>query len=370
VPRIGLTSPYGHPFVRRGIERYCSELAAWLTGRGHDVTWVCTSPTPLASSRTPAGYRMRYAARGRQWGAGRFRIDEQLSCFAPLTRAVHAERFDVVECHHHVDGAATRLGGWRSMPYIQWIPGAPSRDWMTGQPLHRAALRLATAGARRIHCISSYARGGLKEHLGLEAEVVSPGVDTSRYAAAGPTAPTAKILCTADGSDPRKDLGTLIRAFEILCRHRDDVELVLAAQDPRPAEALVAPLADEARRLTHIPRELTLEELDLLYGEATVTVLPSRREAFGLVLVESLAAGTPVVGTDDGAIPEIITNDNIGRLFPAGDADALARTIDEVIAIGRQAGTAEACRHHAQQWDWTIRGPIIERALLSLVGDR
>jgi phosphatidylinositol alpha-mannosyltransferase len=214
--------------------------------------------------------------------------------------------------------------------------------------------------------LSAYAQSELRTHFGMHAEVVTPGVATARYAGAGPTAQQITVLCTADASDPRKDLGVLIRAFEILCRQRGDAHLVLAAHDPGPAEALIAHLPDDVRRRVRVPRDLTLDQLTQLYGEATVTVLPSRREAFGLVLVESLAAGTPVVGTDDGAIPEIITRDDIGRLFPPGDADSLARAIDDVILIGRQAEVAEACRHHARQWDWSERGPVVERALLEL----
>ncbi len=65
-------------------------------------------------------------------------------------------------------------------------------------------------------------------------------------------------------------------------------------------------------------------------------MLPSVDEAFGLVLVESLAAGTPVVAARSGACPEIVTDDAIGRLFEPDDADDLARAMGEAIdQVGR-----------------------------------
>jgi glycosyltransferase involved in cell wall biosynthesis len=69
-------------------------------------------------------------------------------------------------------------------------------------------------------------------------------------------------------------------------------------------------------------------------------------EAFGLVLAEALACGTPGVGTDAGGIPEVLDRPGIGNLF-SGEEEALARALLETIELARDPGTAVACRERA-----------------------
>ena len=89
-------------------------------------------------------------------------------------------------------------------------------------------------------------------------------------------------------------------------------------------------------------RRLPQRALLAAYREAWVTVLPSRGEAFGLVLAESLACGTPVVGSSLGAIPEVVDRDEVGRLFD-GDARELAGAILEALELAGDPATPAAC---------------------------
>ncbi len=79
---------------------------------------------------------------------------------------------------------------------------------------------------------------------------------------------------------------------------------------------------------------------------AWVSALCSEHEAFGLVLVESLACGTPVVGARHGAIPEVIDRPEVGRLFD-GDERGLERALIETLELAEDAATSEACRARA-----------------------
>jgi glycosyltransferase involved in cell wall biosynthesis len=107
--------------------------------------------------------------------------------------------------------------------------------------------------------------------------------------------------------------------------------------------------------------DLGTEELPAAYSSAAVTVLPSRHEAFGLTLAESLACGTPVVGTDEAGIPDVIDDEAIGRRFAAGDADDLARAILEALELVRDPGTRERCRGSGLRFDWmNVVAPAIE----------
>ena len=94
------------------------------------------------------------------------------------------------------------------------------------------------------------------------------------------------------------------------------------------------------------------------YRSASATVLPSDDEAFGLVLIESLAAGTPVVAARSGACPEIVDDVRVGRLFEPGDPADLARALAEAIELASDPATAETCREHARRWDWAR---VVER---------
>lgn len=101
---------------------------------------------------------------------------------------------------------------------------------------------------------------------------------------------------------------------------------------------------------------LGLEDDDALaraYGEATVTVLPSVQEAQGLVLIESMAAGTPVVAARSGACPEIVSDAEVGLLFEPDDEKSLAATMISALALGSRPAAATACRRRAADFDWS-----------------
>ena len=84
------------------------------------------------------------------------------------------------------------------------------------------------------------------------------------------------------------------------------------------------------------------------YAGAWVSALPAPSEAFGLVLIEALACGTPVVGFHGGGIPEIIDDPGTGVTFDRLDAAALAAALRQAIELAGDAGTAARCRARAQ----------------------
>jgi glycosyltransferase involved in cell wall biosynthesis len=105
----------------------------------------------------------------------------------------------------------------------------------------------------------------------------------------------------------------------------------------------------------------TLDDVPERFRQATVSVLPSVHEAFGLVLVESLACGTPVVCSRSGGMPEIVT-DKVGRIAEPDDPASLADALVEAVALAAEPGIAEACADRARLWDWDVIGPLHELA--------
>jgi glycosyltransferase involved in cell wall biosynthesis len=101
-------------------------------------------------------------------------------------------------------------------------------------------------------------------------------------------------------------------------------------------------------------------DVSSFYRDATVSVLPSRHEAFGVVLVESLASGTPVVCTNDGGMPEIAGGDDVGRIAEE-TPDSLATAILGAIELAADDRTPARCAERARSWDWDATiGPAHE----------
>jgi glycosyltransferase involved in cell wall biosynthesis len=140
-----------------------------------------------------------------------------------------------------------------------------------------------------------------------------------------------------------KGLLDLVDAFAAVEREAPEARLVLVGEDGgmRPAiETRVRErgLASRVHLVGHVADDALLAAA---YREARLTVLPSEYEAFGLVLLESLAAGTAVVASRVGGIPEVVEDGRAGRLVPPHDPPGLARAIRELWqdpALARRLG--------------------------------
>jgi glycosyltransferase involved in cell wall biosynthesis len=152
------------------------------------------------------------------------------------------------------------------------------------------------------------------------------------------------------GFEPRKDVATLIGAMTV--SGVKDAGLVLAGSLGRWRGAVEtalasAGLADRTRVLDFVEDG----DLPALYAAADCFVCPSRYEGFGLPVVEAMAAGTPAVVSDGGALPEIAGD--AAPVFPAGDAGALAAAIEQVLTDARFAARLiERGRHRAEACRW------------------
>ena len=139
-----------------------------------------------------------------------------------------------------------------------------------------------------------------------------------------------QIIATASADAPLKGLSVLLHAFHALCQTRSDLRLVLIAR-PRSGgdtEALINRLG-LAERIEFVS-DASHEDINGLYAESTVAVVPSLYEGFGLPAVEAMAAGIPLVSSDGGALSEVVGNG--GLVVPAGDSAALAGGLQEVLS--------------------------------------
>jgi glycosyltransferase involved in cell wall biosynthesis len=166
--------------------------------------------------------------------------------------------------------------------------------------------------------------------------VVHPGVDLDRFRPVAERDGRPTIFCASDPAVEAKRVPLLIEAFRLLRTRRPDARLILQA--PKD-EALAATLEDASNGIELTPGE----DLPALYSRAWTLALPSWGEAFGLVLVEALACGTPVVGTNT----EVIDSDRVGRVFTGDEASALAIALNESLELTADPETRERCRERA-----------------------
>lgn len=159
-----------------------------------------------------------------------------------------------------------------------------------------------------------------------------------------------------------KGIPALLAAFADLAPRHPTLDLVLVGEDggEGPATRARAEKLGLASRvhLTGFLKEEAL--LSSAYAQAEVFVLPSDYEAFGLVLLEALAQGTPVVSTKVGGIPSLVEEGKNGRLVPPGDPVALAGALEGLLAdreVARALGRyGREVTVPAHTWERTVEG--------------
>lgn len=185
---------------------------------------------------------------------------------------------------------------------------------------------------------------------------ISPGVDTARFTPGPPPStrpPTLLYVGRIDRSSAWKGVDVLVRSLAEVPGAR--LRLVGGGDAVADQLALAASLG-LADRVT-ASGELTGPDLVRAVREAAVLVLPSVTEAesFGMVLVEAMACGTPVVGSRVGGIPYVVEDGRTGLLVPPGDpgalADACRRLLEDGVLADRlgEAGLRTARERYA--WD-------------------
>ncbi len=251
------------------------------------------------------------------------------------------------------------------IPYIVTAHGTDLKGFVKDERYHPYAIEGAKK-AKKIITISKQVHAEVKDLYGVPEEkcalimngydenlfMIKPDINTKEVLSSFNIEGTAKHIVSFAGKLTHfKGIDVLLKAAKQYEREIGDVMTLIAGNGE---------LYDE---LTRLSRELGLEKVHFLghvnqkqlvdlYNIADVSTVPSRTEPFGLVAIEALACGTPVVGTNQGGLPDFVT-DKVGTLVPVEDDLSLAEAIiDEIERADRQE-RAQACAKYAlESFSW------------------
>src|SRR5213594_3002489 len=401
--RVLMVSDVSTSPAEGGGTRMLWEQSSRLVARGHDVRVVCRATTDgEAATAERQGVRIRRFAVDRRT-VRRFVVSSVLGARRVVTLELRDAPADVLYVHQPLAGVGVLMSpAVRGLPRLySFHSPAPlefrSRRGMTAHHrsgwagrlgfaalwgLERACLRRATA----IQVLSDYSSELLWKlyRISREKVVKIPGaVDTASFRPAEDRAAVRKaldlpaersLLLTVRNLEGRMGLDLLIRTMAILTQNMPEALLLIGGAGTlrRELESLsnALGLRERVRFLGFIPDEA----LPLYYQAADCFVLPTRElEGFGLVTVEALACGTPVLGTPIGATPELLDPLDPALVFDAATPEAIgARLVAFVERLDRDPAAIARLRHaarlHAERhYGWPRAVDALEAELADLV---
>lgn len=330
--RIGIISPYSLT-QPGGVQGQVLSLARVLRGRGHEVRVLgpCDGPPPDAGV-TPLGASLPTASNGSVAP-----IAPDVPAQLRTIRALRDEEFDVVHLHEPFAPGPTQTALlFKTAPLVGTFHaagGALAYRWF-GPLVRRAARRLDVRCA-----VSEDARDSAATVLGGTYELVFNGVDVDEFATATPwpggPSPDGPAILFLGRHEQRKGLGVLLEAFDLLVGDgRPDLRLWVAGEGPETA-SLRAHHTDG--RIEWLGRIDDVEKLARLAGAAVFCAPSLGGESFGIVLLEAMAAGTPVVASDIPGYARVARSGADALLVPPGDPRALAKGLGALLGDPAEA---------------------------------
>ena len=366
--RVGLVCPYSLD-VPGGVQNHVKDLAEALIGLGHHVSVLAPAeeqddlpafvvpagravPVPYNGSVARLSFGPKAATRTRRW--------------------IREGRFDVLHVHEPAAPSLSLLALWAAdCPVVATFHSSNvrSRAMSAGASILRPSLEKITA---RI-AVSEYARNTLVQHIGGEPVVIPNGVYVDRFAKATlredwrGAGPTLAFVGRID--EPRKGLPLLLEAFPaIAAEHPGTRLLVVGGGDIAAARRRIPDeLADSVLFLGRVSDEEKASAL----RTADLYVAPNTGgESFGIVLIEAMAAGTPVLASDIPAFTRVLGDGAYGTTFRNEDATDLTRHALALLGDGdHRDALRDAASASVGRYDWSSVGASIVQVYETVTGD-
>jgi phosphatidyl-myo-inositol alpha-mannosyltransferase len=367
--RIGIVCPYSWD-IPGGVQAHVRDLAEALLDLGHVVSVLAPGDddTPdLPRYVVTAGRAVRIPYNGSV-----ARLQFGLVSATRVRRWLRDGDFDVVHVHEPAPPSLSLLACMiHDGPLVATFHAALTKSrWLAMsdtvlQPfLEKLSGRIA---------VSDAARKVIVEHLGADAVVIPNGVAVSHYAHARPlpSYPRAGGTVGFIGryDEPRKGMDVLVPALERLMRRRPGLRLLVAGRGE--AEEFLAGVPRIVRDRIDLMGQVSEHDKARMLKSVDVYCAPNTgQESFGVILLEAMAARTPIVASELDAFKRVLGGGAAGQLFPIGNSAALAHELDRVLDDTALRGRlVEAAANAVVPYDWsTVVKEVLRVYELAIAG--
>jgi phosphatidyl-myo-inositol alpha-mannosyltransferase len=356
--RVVLACPYAWD-APGGVQVHVRELAGCLRERGHEVL-------VLAPGKHPAEEPWVRVV-GRPVSVG-YQGTVAPICFSPASwvrvgKALRRFQPDVVHAHEPTSPSTAMFVALRSRaPVVATFHANVERSRLLTTAL--PVLRPVWRRLRVRMAVSQAAKDFYESRFGDGIRIVPNGCDVELFSSGSPAEvlPPGRRMLWTHRLDPQKGFPVAVDAFAKLASAFPDLWFVVIGdgKDRTALNRLPAPVRSRVRMLGSVAHD----RLPGYLAGAEVFVAPALgQESFGLVLVEAMAAGVPVVASDIAGYREVVRKDVDGLLVPPADAAALAAAVTRVLEDRELARRlAAAGRERAQLYRWDVVVDQIESA--------
>jgi len=344
--RVGLVSPYPWD-VPGGVVAHVRDLAASLVELGHEVSVI--SPVDDEDAVLPP-----YVVRAGRTVPIPFNGSVSRLVFGPVSatrvrRWIHKGAFDVLHLHSPDTLSLSLLALFNARgPMVATFHAANPRSRLLA--MMQSPLQVQLEKLNGTIAVSPAARKTIVEHLGGDAVLIPNGVDV-RFFASGGALPGWPAEGGALGfvgrvDEPRKGLSVLLSAFASLRASRPSLRLLVAGPGSLPS------VPDGVTLLGQVSEEMKAS----LYRSVDVFVAPNTGgESFGIILLEAMAAGAPIVASDLDAFRRVLGDGAAGQLASVGDPSSFAHGIASLLDSPlRRTQLSAAGRSLVSRYDWSV----------------
>jgi len=329
------------------FEGFKSKVIKFNNGKGNDYdldfNFPCFTTHPISNNT--------------YYALDESQIQAYIDAFYKVTKeAIEENRPDVIHAQHL--WITPYVASKFDIPYIVTAHGTDLKGFVKDERYHPYALEGARK-AKKIITISKQVDREVTELYGISENkaLVMNGYNEDLFMPKeldyketlekfGIDKVTDHIVSFVGKLADFKGVDVLLKAAAIYEKELNYNVTTILAGDGELREKLFALRDDLHLKNVHFLGHVTQKQLVDLYNIADVSTVPSRTEPFGLVAVEALACGTPVVGTNQGGLPDFI-NHKVGQLVPVEDHEALAQGIINEIFNDNKADRAAYCHQYA-----------------------
>jgi glycosyltransferase involved in cell wall biosynthesis len=352
---ITYVSPRYPPYIG-GVETHVAELAARASARFRRVSIVTTDPSGGLPSKQSLRngltiFRVRSFAPGENY---------HFPMSASLAKVLRSCRSPILHLHsiHDVPGPLAAILESKSGSSIVFTPHFHGKFSSSLGKLFfeasRPVLNMVMDRVDCIICVSRFEAGIMGEAFpdsSRKIKVIPNGVDSdllSRYSWSPPASP--RILFVGR-LERYKNADKVVSAFAILRQTQPSLKLTVVGKGPAKEELLS--LAGQLRLGSSVEwlEGLTKPELYALYESSTMFVLPSYLEAYGIVVAEAIAVGTPAIVANSSALSEFVTAGLATPIEPPVETEKLVNAMSLVLENPKSYSTKSKTSDMIQSWD-------------------